>query len=149
LKPLSNWYLSLLSKNSDLSEDMVKDGFEDVVSIDYSDVVIDQMKERQPKLSFAVMDVRKLVYKKSAFDIIVDKGTLDAILCGSESARNADAMLSECHRVLKPGGVFCLVTYGTPQSRISYLEKLKYKWEVEQHTVGKTRFMYIMTKREG
>lgn len=132
--------------NSDLSEDMVNDGFKEVISIDYSPVVVEKMKQRQPHLNFQEMDVRKMDFKKGAFDIVVDKGTLDAILCGSDSAKNADSMLSECHRVLAPKGVFVIVTYGTPQSRMSYSDKPKFGWKITQDIVGKTRYMYVMQK---
>ena len=37
-------------------------------------------------------------YADDAFDGILDKGTLDAILCGDDSTVNALAMLNECYR---------------------------------------------------
>jgi hypothetical protein len=49
------------------------------------------------------MDVRDMKYKDETFDVIIDKGTLDAILCGSDSAKNAGQMLSESQRILKKG----------------------------------------------
>jgi hypothetical protein len=45
-------------------------------------------------------------------------------------------MCSEISRVLKPGGAYILVSYGNPESRLSYLEKPKFNWKVETHTVG-------------
>jgi hypothetical protein len=39
-------------------------------------------------------------------------------------------------RLLKPGGVFLLITYGQPKTRLHYLCKDKYAWDVEQRTVG-------------
>jgi len=46
-------------------------------------------------------------------------------------------MLGELSRILKPNGVFVLITYGQPKTRLHYLCKDKYKWDVEQRTVGK------------
>lgn len=46
-------------------------------------------------------------------------------------------MLSEMTRIIKPGGVFVLITYGQPKTRLHYLSKEKYGWEIEQRTVGK------------
>jgi ubiquinone/menaquinone biosynthesis C-methylase UbiE len=37
------------------------------------------------------------------------QGTLDAVLCGADSAKNADAMLHECYRLLRPAGVLVVV----------------------------------------
>ena len=39
-------------------------------------------------------------------------------------------------RVLKADGVFFIVSYGTPENRLSYLENDEYKWHVTVHTVG-------------
>ncbi len=38
--------------------------------------------------------------------------------------------------VLKPDGVYFIVSYGTPENRLSYLENDEYKWRVTVHTVG-------------
>jgi ubiquinone/menaquinone biosynthesis C-methylase UbiE len=127
---------------------MFDDGFTDMTSVDYSEVVIEKMQAQfraaGKALKFEVMDVRDIKYKDETFDCIIDKGTLDAILCGSDSAKNAGQMLSECQRVLKKGGFFFVITYGQPQSRLNYLEKSRYKWKVSYQLLGKTRYMYVM-----
>jgi SAM-dependent methyltransferase len=136
--------------NSDLSENMFDDGFTNQVSIDYSEVVIQKMNESlkdKPAIKFEAMDCRDLRYKDSEFDMIIDKGTLDAILCGNDSAKNSSDMLDQCSRVLKPGGVFFIFTYGQPQSRLSYLEKPKLGWTVSYQVLGKTKFMYVLQKK--
>ena len=83
----------------------------------------------------------------SCFDIVFDKGTLDAIMCGSESSKNAQLMLLEIHRILKPGGVFLLVTYGQPSARLPHLERKQYAWTVTQQSLGPTRYLYVCKKR--
>jgi len=134
--------------NSELSENLFDDGFTDCVSVDYSEVVIEKMQAHfralDKPLRFETMDVRDLKFKDETFDCVVDKGTLDAILCGSDSAKNAGQMLAECQRVLKKGGFFFIITYGQPQSRLNYLEKSRYKWKVSYQNLGKTRYMYVM-----
>jgi len=132
--------------NSDLSDDMFRDGFTDLWSVDYSSTVIDKMKLRMPHLKFETMDCRAMSYESDSFDCVVDKGTLDAVLCGVDSAKNADALLAECYRVLRPGGIFAIVTYGDPNCRVPHLSKPRYKWRISTHTVGKTRFIYVMEK---
>jgi len=136
--------------NSDLSENMYDDGFTNQISIDYSEVVIQKMVESlkdKPSIKFETMDCRDLRYKDGEFDLIIDKGTLDAILCGNDSAKNSSDMLDQCSRVLKPGGIFFIFTYGQPQSRLSYLEKPKLSWSVAYQVLGKTKFMYVMQKK--
>jgi len=135
--------------NSDLSENMYDDGFTNQVSVDYSEVVISKMRESlkdKPNIKFETMDCRSMSFKDNEFDLVIDKGTLDAILCGNDSAKNSSEMLDQCSRVLKPGGVFLIFTYGQPQSRLSYLEKPKLNWKVACHVLGKTKFMYVLKK---
>ena len=93
------------------------------------------------------MDVRTLTYPSSSFDCVLDKGTLDAIQCGSDSGQHAASMLSECQRVLKPGGCLLIITYGQPSSRLTYLEQRAYDWDVSYETLGGTRYMYKCVKR--
>ena len=88
-------------------------------------------------------------FPSSHFDVVLDKGTLDAILCGAESNRHAAAMLSECQRVLKEDGRLIIITYGQPSSRLSYLEQSRYHWQVTYEVLGGTRYLYVCTKRGG
>ena len=60
-------------------------------------------------------------FKDGEFGGALDKGTLDALLCGAGAARSAAAALRECARVVRPSGAFILVTYGDPESRLPYL----------------------------
>lgn len=98
--------------------------------------------------SVVVMDVRSLTYPSSSFDCVIDKGTLDAILCGENSSKHANSMLAECQRVLRPGGCLLVITYGQPSSRLTYLEQKSYQWDVTYETLGGTRYMYKCIKRD-
>ena len=40
------------------------------------------------------MDVRELTYEYEEFDSVIDKGTLDCILCGLSSTANVRKMLT-------------------------------------------------------
>lgn len=37
-------------------------------------------------------------YGDAAFAVVIDKGTLDAIMCGKRAEADAAAMVLECHR---------------------------------------------------
>jgi len=101
--------------------------------------VIEQMRSKNTtSMEYVVMDVTNMsALESSSFDSVIDKGTLDALLCGEGSAENADHMCSEVSRLLKPGGAFMLITYGSPKTRMQYLEPRKYQWEVSKFTVDK------------
>jgi hypothetical protein len=45
--------------------------------------------------------------------------------------------LSEISRVLKSGGCFMEITYGSPKTRLGYLDNAEYNWTIAQYTVGK------------
>ena len=63
------------------------------------------------------MDCRELKYPNEVFDLIIDKSTIDALLCGSFAFVNVAVMLKECQRVLKTGGIYIAISYGTPSTR--------------------------------
>ena len=76
-------------------------------------------------------------YEDASFDVIIDKGTLDAMLCGERSMAHADDMCLQVSRVLAQGGVFVEVSYGQPEDRLLYLEKKKFHWAVEHKKIVK------------
>ena len=90
--------------NSRLSEEMYEDGYENITNIDYSSKVIGQMEEKCktkfPKLVFKVMDVLEMKdFSTGEFNTILDKGTLDSVLCGDNSvpcaAKTYQALLQD------------------------------------------------------
>ena len=83
--------------NAEFSEDMYADGYINIVNIDISSVVIEQMQNRNANstMEYTVMDVRELKYPDNSFDFIVDKSTMDALLCGEDSFTNTAIMMKE------------------------------------------------------
>merc|ERR1712216_1098215 len=126
--------------NSRLSEDMYEDGYQSIANIDISRVVFDQMIEKykeKPALTFQQMNVCSLEFPDEAFEGVIAKGLMDAILCGEGSTANVAKMCMEVSRVLKPNGVFFIVSYGVPDNRLQYLENEDYSCTVTVHTVPK------------
>lgn len=126
--------------NSTLSEDMVDDGFVGgIANIDISRTVIDAQAERlkdRKGLTWQVMNCCALSFPDGAFDAVLDKGTLDSLLCGENTTANASRYLHEVARVMKPSGVLMVVSYGSPENRLSYLEG-DFGWSVAVHTLPK------------
>lgn len=69
--------------NSALSHDLHELGYTDVTSIDFSPACIAAMRARYarcPGLRWAVMDIRALAFPDAAFDVVLEKGTLDVLM---------------------------------------------------------------------
>ncbi|KAJ4873654.1 S-adenosyl-L-methionine-dependent methyltransferases superfamily protein [Raphanus sativus] len=149
LSPLINLYapnrphpvLVIGCGNSAFSEGMVDDGYEDVISIDISSVVIDAMVKKysdRPRLKYLKMDVRDMkAFGDGSFDAVIDKGTLDSILCGSNSRQHSTQMLEEVWRVLKDKGVYILITYGAPDYRLRLFKDSR-SWTTKLHVIDKS-----------
>lgn len=74
------------------------------------------------------MDVRAMQpFEKGSFDVVIDKGTFDSILCGEGSDTNAEKALSEIYRVLVPTGVYICISYGIPEQRENYFRTVRIK----------------------
>ncbi|KAF3655826.1 putative protein transport protein SEC31-like isoform 1 [Capsicum annuum] len=85
LHPFVRRYVPTTSKvlmvgcgNAVMSEDMVKDGYEEIVNVDISAVAIDMMKkkyEHVPQMKYLQMDVRDMsFFPDESFDAVIDKG---------------------------------------------------------------------------
>eukprot|EP00891_Asterochloris_glomerata_P007145 jgi/Astpho2/7145/Aster-01471 len=114
--------------NSELQLDMAMSGYTGpIISVDFSPTAIADLSlkhEGLPMLQYEVADVRNMPqYPTAFFDAVLDKGTLDALMCGDQADTNVDDMLQEASRVLRPGGCLIEVTYGSPGSRLPRLGK--------------------------
>lgn len=102
--------------NSELSEQLYDVGYQDIVNIDISEVVIKQMKERnasrRPQMSFLKMDMTQMEFADASFQVVLDKGTLDAVLTDEEekTLQQVDRMLAEVGRVLQVGGRYLCIS---------------------------------------
>ncbi|XP_028797220.1 EEF1A lysine methyltransferase 4-like [Neltuma alba] len=127
-----------------MSEDMVQDGYEDIMNIDISAVAIDMMKKKFeyiPQLKYMQMDVRDMsFFPDDSFDGVIDKGTLDSLMCGTDAPISAAQMLAEVCRLLKPGGTYLLITYGDPTVRMPHLRRRMYNWKVTLYNIPRPGF---------
>ncbi|KAL4151211.1 hypothetical protein PRNP1_008160 [Phytophthora ramorum] len=99
--------------NSALSGDLAADGFSQLLSVDFSARVIDEMRRKLPALRWEVMDMTRMqTLEDASFDLVLDKGALDALMAEdtAEVRQDATRMLQEVRRVLAPGGRYCCVT---------------------------------------
>jgi len=170
--------------NSPLSQNMYDAGYLRIVNMDVSPTVIQNMRRRHRSavercgrlgggddgdgggleeglMSFHVGDSTSMPqYGDGTFDVVFDKGCLDALRCCHRSEGLVTAMLKEVYRVLPPGGIYLCVTSG---SRTRWLKSPALGWDVglikinrtvedgEEQEHQKKVFLYVCKKkrREG
>jgi len=91
----------------------------------------------RPELKWNVMDVRDMNYENEFFDLIIDKSTIDAMLCGNYAYLNVAQMLNECQRVLKVGGTYMAISYGVPENRMLHLQRKHLNFDIKMLKVDK------------
>jgi ubiquinone/menaquinone biosynthesis C-methylase UbiE len=60
---------------------------------------------------YDVMDVRSMSYPDESFDLVIDKSTIDSLMCSDHPLLNVAKMLEEGYRVLRKGGYFLTISY--------------------------------------
>jgi EEF1A lysine methyltransferase 4 len=141
--------------NSTFGYDMIQDGYHQVVNVDFSSVVIEQMNQKyltsnsnsttienvttddagkldqhqQPpwgneRLQFRCVDITKgLPFDDESFDLVICKGTMDAILSSGAGTGCVRRIVADIVRVLQRGhGMFVLVSHANEDQRLLYLE---------------------------
>lgn len=128
---------------SKLPEELYNDGFRDIISIDFIDEVVTEMRqkfnEKMPKgFLFLKMDALDMDFTDQVFSAAVDKGTLDSVFSGFRSTQNAHKYLSEIYRVLDNNGIFFCLSYREPKERIRFFER--FDWKVKVHKIYRPIF---------
>ncbi|KAG8277682.1 Methyltransferase-like protein 13 [Homalodisca vitripennis] len=101
--------------NSSLSSDLYDVGYKQIMNIDVSGVVIKQMKAKgknRPGLEYQKMDATNTTFADGEFNVVLDKGTLDAMMPDSspETLKRIDKLFAEVDRVLAPLGRYICVS---------------------------------------
>lgn len=161
--PVNHSVLNLGCGNSRLPLEMQKNGYQKIVNVDNSSVVIDNMKEMCRGiygLHWLVCDVKDLnkLFLSNSYDVVIEKGTFDTLLVGEtnqwcyspEAEDMIGGILEAISQILRPGGSFISVTFAQPHFRSPLYSLKRYGWSVVWETVGEgfEYFVYVMTKGE-
>ena len=49
-----------------------------------------------------------------SFNVVLDKGLFDSVLCGNDGDKNIRKALHEIDRILVPDGIYLFMTYNAP-----------------------------------
>lgn len=117
-----------------LQIDMALDGYKDVLSIDYAPSCIAALRldtSGPTACRYQLTDCRSMPELLDAsFAAVIDKGTLDSVISCARGRQDAEAMVSEVARVLRPGGTYLLVSFGAPNERVRLLRDCGADWDV-------------------
>ena len=110
---------------------MFEDGITNITNVDFSPSVVKLMINRYLEMGcniqYKEMNVVDMGdFKNNQFDVIIDKGTLDSVLCGENSIPLVDKMMKEVYRILDHNGVFLCISYGDEDHRKTYFVKIKF-----------------------
>ncbi len=118
--------------NSRMCNQMVTDGFSgEITAIDIAENVVTFMSEHNPdpNVKFLTMDTTLLDLDSETLDLVVDKGTLDAMACDEAADEKLQRAMREIHRVLRPGGSFVCVSHS--DWRLDDINGAGLDWEVK------------------
>lgn len=101
--------------NSSLSADLYDVGYQNITNIDVSEIVIKQMKSinnHRNNMKFLYMDATKMSFNNDEYNVVLDKGTLDALMPDDshETSLIINKYFSEIKRVLKFGGRYICIS---------------------------------------
>jgi len=125
--------------NSKMSQDMCDEGYENITNIDFSVTVIQKMKAKNASrnMQWLDMDVKDMhIFADGDFDCVIDKGTMDCVMCADNSTAKSKTALTEIARVLKPGGRFFSVSYSNERCE-AYEDENLWAGTVEMEDVEK------------
>lgn len=146
--------------NSNLGASIYDQGYVNITNIDSSQVVISRCQDvyvDKTEMEYTVMDARNVdAIPGECFDLILDKGLFDALLCSTQNLSDIQLLLREMFRVLKPDGSYIIISHGGPDKRLHFI-KQTIDVEVEVISIPKKKvkeivdedefhYMYICTK---
>ena len=106
---------------------LFEDGWGRLCGVDFSPRAVELCQARAAPLGGAVehrvMDATALDFAPESFSHVFDKGTLDCLLSGSDSAKRVRRYLAGVDTALRRGGHFLCVSVGPPQRRLEWLRR--------------------------
>lgn len=121
--------------NSQITENLYKEGFCNITNIDIASNVIENMRiefnnkyktfnnnnnDNNVNINYLQMDATSMNFKDNTFDLIIEKGTLDALSC-AESNYLCKKLLKEMLRVCSINGNIALYSHSSPTEKINLI----------------------------
>ena len=126
-------------------------GHRDITAIDISPTIVNEMQKFhsvRTGVEFVVMDVREMTrYPDQSFNLVIDKGCLDALFCGADFKESSSRALREIHRVMVPNSLFMCFSHAPYLARVPYLRVADFSIEASPVVGGGEHIsMYSLLK---
>jgi len=135
---------------SNIIECLYKSGYRDITAIDISPSLIKRMQDKYAHLTgvdFLCMDVREMTaLNNNSFSLVIDKGCIDALFCGTDFISSSKRAFSDVYRVLRQDGIFFSVTHATPLSRVPYFRSIDWAIDISKIVAGESLTLFCLTK---
>jgi len=156
-------FLILGCGDSNIAANMNNDGYMDVMQMDISQTLMKNLgnTENSKNTENLLMDVFSLSFLDNSIDMMIDKGTLDAIFCGSPLDENDenqksydgifDKFIHEINRCLcKNGGIYMLITMYPEQIILPKLKSIDgINWNITHHMITYSiESLYVRTLKQ-
>ena len=69
------------------------------------------------------MDATKMTFEDESFDVIIDKGTLDALICATDLIMSTNLLKEQLRVLKKKTGKWYIISHGKPHSRMFMFNK--------------------------
>ncbi|KAL9156065.1 hypothetical protein ABFS82_09G048200 [Erythranthe guttata] len=127
--------------NSKLSEHLYDDGFTGIINLDFSKVVIHEMRKRnlteRPEMVWHVMDITDMQFDSKTMDVIIDKAGLDTLMVDELRATEGSLYLADVKRILEAGGKYICFTLGESHVSDLLFSMFRFGWKMSLYTVPK------------
>jgi ubiquinone/menaquinone biosynthesis C-methylase UbiE len=113
---------------SQMSLQLLKDGFQKVISIDFSEIIINQMTARyarEARLEWRTADCTNLTFANNSIDFAFDKGTFDCLSAAVDAADRISQYLHSIARCIVDDGCLIIISFGPPDTRQRFFKPLE------------------------
>ena len=154
LIPKSSKILHVGCGNSNLPAEMHSNGYRNIINLDYSPVCIRNMKIKFPEQTWIEGDIFDLSEYQD-FDIVLDKGTLDALVTEKHDPwdppqkllKTIESYMLQVLHALKPEGRFIQITFEQPHFRLKFLSLFNVTVHTLHQEDGFDYFVYECTRK--
>ena len=91
------------------------------------------------------MDAVQLPLSDDTYNVVIDKGTIDCVLCDKEPIARVHKICERVSKVLLPGGSFIVYSLGNPEDRKPCFHDERFGWDLKTYYINKPSLEELRT----